>query len=369
MCLQQRRCIIAPYMLEQVVVRGTAAQRAWARHELQLDRAPRTRRGARQLSRGASVAARRPGGTAERTIYDAHRSHDDPPHGRRMRAEGWPATGDIAVDEAYDGLGATYDLFWQEYGRNSIDDAGIALHAYVHYGVQYGNAFWDGAGMLFGDGDSTIIARTTQAVDVIGHELTHGVVARTARLDDYGQAGALHESICDVFGSLVRQRALGHTAVEASWLIGEGVLAPAIAGVALRSLRAPGTAYDDALVGADPQPAHMRDYLVDEMIDGGSHANSGIPNHAFYLASLRIGGYAWERTGRVWYETICDETIRNDIGFAGFAERTVTTADRLYGVGSSESEAILEAWREVGVLHENEPRVVGAGTLDSPHEP
>ncbi len=175
MCL----CIIAPYMLEQVVVRGTTAQRAWARHELQLDRAPRARRGARQLARGAAIAARRPGGVPERTIYDAHRSHDDPPHGRRMRAEGWPPTGDIAVDEAYDGLGATYDLFWQEYGRNSIDDAGIALHAYVHYGVHYGNAFWDGAGMLFGDGDGTIVGRTTQAVDVIGHELTHGVIART----------------------------------------------------------------------------------------------------------------------------------------------------------------------------------------------
>jgi Zn-dependent metalloprotease len=365
MCLQQRRCIIAPYMLEQVVVRGTAAQRAWARHELQLDRAPRARRGARQLSRVASISARRPGGTPERTVYDAHRSHDDPPHGRRMRAEGWPATGDIAVDEAYEGLGATYDLFWEEYGRNSIDDAGVALHAYVHFGVQYGHAFWDGAGMLFGDGDGTIIARTTKAVDVIGHELTHGVIARTAQLDDDGQAGALHESICDVFGSLVRQRASRHTAVEASWLIGEGVLAPAIAGVALRSLRAPGTAYDDALVGADPQPAHMRDYRIDD----GSHANSGIPNHAFYLASIRLGGNAWERAGRVWYETICDATIPHDIGFAAFAARTVATADRLYGAGSSESEAIGEAWREVGVLHQADPRTVGAGTLESPREP
>jgi Zn-dependent metalloprotease len=311
MCLQQRRCIIAPYMLEQVVVRGTAAQRAWARHELQLDRAPRARRGARQLSRGA------------------------------------------------------YDLFWEEYGRNSIDDAGIALHAYVHYGVQYGNAFWDGAGMLFGDGDGTIIARTTKAIDVIGHELTHGVIARTAQLDHDGQAGALHESICDVFGSLVRQRASRHTAVEASWLIGEGVLAPAIAGVALRSLRAPGTAYDDALVGADPQPAHMRGYLT---IDGSSHANAGIPNHAFYLASVHLGGNAWERAGRVWYETICDATIPHDIGFAAFAARTVATADRLYGAGSGESEAIGEAWREVGVLQRADPRTVGAATLESPRE-
>jgi Zn-dependent metalloprotease len=369
MCCDSRRCIIAPYMLEELAVRGSAAQRAWARHELQLDRAPRARRAVRQLSRGASIAARRPGGTIERTIYDSHRSHADPPHGRRVRAEGWPPTGDATADEAYDGLGATYDLFWHEYGRNSLDDAGIALTAYVHFGVQYGNAFWDGASMLFGDGDGTIVGRTTQAVDVIGHELTHGVLARTARLDYHGEAGALNESICDVFGSLVRQRVLQHTAVEASWLIGEGVLAPAIAGQALRSLRAPGTAYDDALVGADPQPAHMRDYVHATTVDGGIHANSGIPNHAFYLAAVRLGGYAWERAGRVWYEAICDEAITPDAGFEQFARLTVATAERLYGEGAAEPQAIGEAWCEVGVLPEPQPSPAGAGSLETPHEP
>jgi Zn-dependent metalloprotease len=365
MCCDSRRCIIAPYMLEQLAVRGSAAQRAWARHELQLDRAPRGRRGVRQLSRGASIAARRPGGAPERTIYDSHRSHADPPHGRRVRAEGWPPTGDLTADEAYDGLGATYDLFWHEYGRNSIDDAGIALTAYVHFGVHYGNAFWDGAAMLFGDGDGTIVGRTTQAIDVVGHELTHGVLARTARLDYHGEAGALNESICDVFGSLARQRVLRHTAVEASWLIGEGVLARGIAGIALRSLRAPGTAYDDALVGADPQPAHMRDYVV----DGDIHANSGIPNHAFYRAAVTLGGYAWERAGRIWYEAICDETIARDSDFEQFARLTVATAERLYGEGSSEPTAIADAWREVGVLPEAQPSAASASTLESPREP
>ncbi|MEO9174522.1 MAG: M4 family metallopeptidase [Gaiellales bacterium] len=354
-------------MLEQLAVRGSAAQRAWARHELQVDRAARARRGERQLSRRTSISVRRPGGSPERTIYDSHRSHADPPHGRRVRAEGWPRTGDAAVDEAYDGMGATYDLLWQEYGRNSLDDAGIALTAYVHFGVQYGNAFWDGAGMLFGDGDGTIVGRTTQAIDVIGHELTHGLLARTARLDYLGESGALNESICDVFGSLVRQRVMGHTAVEASWLIGEGVLAPGVAGLALRSLRAPGTAYDDALVGADPQPSHMRDYVS---IDGSIHANSGIPNHAFYLAAVRLGGHAWERAGRVWYESICDEAIAHDTGFEQFAQLTIATAERLYGDGSPEPDAIGAAWRAVGVLSGAQPAATaGASALESPQEP
>jgi Zn-dependent metalloprotease len=333
-------------MLEQVAVRGSTAQRAWAQRELERDRATRTRRLGRQLARMASVSARRPGGTPERTIYDAHRSHDDPPHGRCVRAEGWPATGDAQANDVYDGLGAAYNLFWEVYGRNSIDDAGMSIHAYVHFGVGYGNAFWDGQQMLFGDGDGTIVGRTTQTIDVIAHELTHGVVSRTANLDYHGQAGSLHESICDVFGSLVKQRSLGHTAVEADWLIGEGVLGRGIKGVALRSLRAPGTAYDDALIGSDPQPSAMDEYVA----ESGIHMNSGIPNHAFYLAAVKIGGHAWERAGRVWYEALCDDTLAHDADFARFAELTVATAARLYGEGSDEAAAIGEAWQAVGVL-------------------
>jgi Zn-dependent metalloprotease len=350
MCLDHPRCVVAPYMLEQVAARGTVAQRAWANHALERDRATRARRGMRHIPRGASVMARRPGGMRARTIYDAHRSHDDPPHGRCVRAEGWPPCGDAVANEAYDALGATYDLFWEVYGRNSIDDAGMALHAYVHFGVRYGNALWDGQAILFGDGDELIVGHTTRAVDVVAHELTHGVVARTASLDYHGQSGALNESICDVFGSLVKQRVLGHTAVEADWLIGEGLLGRRIEGIALRSLRAPGTAYDDALVGADPQPATMSDYVESERIDGDIHANSGIPNHAFYLASIGVGGRAWERTGRVWYEALCDESLAHDADFAQFANLTVTTAARLFGDGSREADTIGAAWQAVGVL-------------------
>jgi Zn-dependent metalloprotease len=351
-------------MLEQVAEQGSAAQRAWAQHELQRDQLRVVRRAARLAAGSASILARRPGGTLERTIYDAHRSHDDPPHGRRVRHEGWPPVGDEQANEVYDALGATCALFWEEYGRNSIDDAGMALHAYVHFGVSYGNAFWDGQELLVGDGDGTIIGRMTKAVDIIGHELTHGIVARTARLDYRGQAGSLHESICDVFGSLVKQRERAQTAVEADWLIGEGVLARGIKGTALRSLRAPGTAYDDPLIGADPQPSHMSQ-LVSSGPDGGVHVNAGIPNHAFYLASIKIGGNAWERSGRVWYETLCDPALERDADFARFAELTVATARRIYGDGSHELGSIQEAWQAVGV-DVPEPSLTHAATADAP---
>jgi Zn-dependent metalloprotease len=363
-----RRFVAAPYMLEQVAERGSVAQRAWARHELQRDQVRIVRRAARQAAGSASILARRPGGTHERTIYDSHRSHDDPPHGRRVRFEGWPAIGDEQANSVYDALGATSDLFWHEYGRNSIDDAGMALHAYVHFGVSYGNAFWDGQELLVGDGDGTIIGRLAHCVDVIGHELTHGVVARTAKLDYRGQAGSLQESICDVFGSLVKQRVRDHTAVEADWLIGEGVLARGINGSALRSLRAPGTAYDDPLIGADPQPAHVSE-LVTSGADGGVHVNAGIPNHAFYLASVKIGGHPWEHSGRIWYETLTDKELERDADFARFAELTLANARRLYGDGAREVDAVGEAWHAVGVLDASPLSLRAGCSTDAAGEP
>ena len=99
-------------------------------------------------------------------------------------------------------------------------------------------------------------------------------------------------------------------------------------------MKAPGTAYDDPLVGKDPQPGHMDDYVETIRDNGGVHINSGIPNHAFYLAATAIGGYAWEVTGRIWYEALRDPALRPDSGFAAFARLTVVAAERLQGQGS-----------------------------------
>ncbi|MFJ8637451.1 M4 family metallopeptidase [Streptomyces sp. NPDC093568] len=105
-----------------------------------------------------------------------------------------------------------------------------------------------------------------------------------------GEQGALHTSIADVFGQLAKQYTLNQGVEEADWICGAGLLAPAINGVGLRSLKAPGTAYDDRILRQDPQPAHMCNYVRTRKDQGGIHINSGIPNHAFYLVAERLGG-------------------------------------------------------------------------------
>src|SRR5262249_51199346 len=200
--------------------------------------------------------------------------------GNLARAEGQEAVGDESVNEAYDGLGATFDFYLTAYQRNSIDDHGLPLVASVHYDQNYDNAFWNGQQMVFGDGDGQIFNRFTSSVDVIGHELTHGVTGSEVNLIYLRQSGALNESVSDVFGSLVKQYALNPTASEGDWPIGAGLLT--FEGQALRSMKAPGTAYDNQLMGKDPQPATMAGYVQTAEDNGGVHTNSGIPNHTFY---------------------------------------------------------------------------------------
>ena len=102
------------------------------------------------------------------------------------------------VNEAYDGLGATYDFFRQVYGRNSLDGNGMRLDAIVHYGDGFNNAFWDGQRMVFGDGNGELFTTFTRSLDVIAHELAHGVTEFTAGLEYHKQPGALNESMSDV---------------------------------------------------------------------------------------------------------------------------------------------------------------------------
>ncbi len=166
--------------------------------------------------------------------------------------------------------------------------------------------------MVFGDGDGSIFVGFTKSLDVIGHELTHGVSAEEAKgLEYHDQPGALNESISDVFGSMVKQYALGQDATQADWLIGNDILGPDFHGVALRSMAAPGTAYDDPQLGKDPQPATMAQYVQTQNDNGGVHINSGIPNKAFHDAAVALGGNAWETAGKVWYAALLDADGRH----------------------------------------------------------
>jgi hypothetical protein len=266
--------------------------------------------------------------------------------GTVVRSYGEPATGDLAVDEAYAGVAASLALFAEVFGRASYDGRGAPVIATVHYERDYDNAFWDGRQLVFGDGDGKVFDRFTKPVDVLGHEFTHAVTQYTAALTYAGQSGALNESVSDVFASCLKQRLLGQGAAEADWLIGAGLFLPSVQGRALRSMSAPGTAYDDPVLGKDPQVGAMADYVETGSDNGGVHLNSGIPNRAFYLAATALGGPSWETAGPVWYAALTSG-IGADTDFAGFAAACVAAAGQ---VSPTALEAVRSAWTEVGVL-------------------
>lgn len=338
------RCfIVPPDLLHRVARTGTPSDRDAALRTLAIDATIRTQRVHTSLVRPVLPPAVGTPGNPHRTIFDAHHLSD--PNARAVvRDEGQPAVPDQSVDEAYDALGDTYSLYWDVFKRNSIDGAGMDMLGEVHYSSGYDNAFWDGERMIFGDGDGRLFTGFTGAIDVVGHELTHGVTQFTANLHYLGQPGALNESISDVFGSLVKQYHLGQSAQQADWLIGAGILGPAMHGVALRSMKAPGTAYE-----GDAQPGTMAGYVHTMEDNGGVHTNSGIPNHAFYLAATALGGNAWEAPGAIWYGTLTGGQLGASSSFGDFAKATVATATRLFGDGSKEAAAVAGSWAQVGV--------------------
>jgi Zn-dependent metalloprotease len=341
--------IVPPHIIEALARNGSEEERNAALDTLSIDTSLRNARLILGISEAAQVEPVAVGSTREnRIIYDAQNNSNLP--GIKRRGEGEPPTADVAVNEAYDGLGGTWSLYWNVYNRNSIDNNGMDLIGTIHYGTSYDNAFFNGSQMVFGDGDGVIFNRFTISIEIMGHELTHGVTAATANLAYQGQSGALNESISDVFGSLVKQyNAVPQlTAAQADWLIGAGLFAAGVNGVALRSMKAPGTAYNDSrLGGKDPQPDNMSGYVNTMSDNGGVHLNSGIPNRAFYLVAMALGGYAWEKAGHIWYITLLDSRLSTTASFVEFAKLTADNAVRLYG--QAEQDAVIAAWATVGI--------------------
>lgn len=354
-------CAIPPYMLEKIIEAGTQKQKEKAKKTIAL---AGQMRGQRQSIADITLKSKAVGGEKNRRVYNAQNLNVLP--GILMRSEGDPATGDKHVDEAYDGAGATYDLYHQVFERNSINNSGMEIISTVRYLGGYDNAFWNGAQMVYGEGDEDlpeadrIFNRFTVALDIIGHELTHGVTQHEANLVYQNQPGALNESFSDVFGSLVKQRVKNQTAADADWIIGEGLFTANVTGVGIRSMKNPGTAYNDPLIGKDPQPGHMNDFVVTTSDHGGVHINSGIPNRAFYLAAIQIGGYAWEKAGKIWYVTLRDK-LKADSNFEDAANLTYEVAGDLYGKKSAEQNAVKNAWEKVGMPIKLEERK-GCGT-------
>lgn len=343
-------CFVPPHILKNIVANGTPSQKNLAIDTLKLSAQMRGQRQA--LADFTAATFRVAVGGKDRVIYDARNGSNLP--GTVVRKEGEAPTADVTANEAYDGSGVTYDLFNNVYQRNSIDGNGMRLDSTVHYRQGYDNAFWDGEQMVYGDGDEDLPAderlfnRFTIALDIIGHELTHGVTQFEAKLQYFQQPGALNESMSDVFGSLVKQYRLQQLAGEADWIIGAGLLTGNVNGVGIRSMKEPGSAYDDPVLGKDPQPGHMRDYVNTINDNGGVHINSGIPNRAFYITAVELGGFAWERAGQIWYVTLRDKLTAGS-RFQDCANLTYQTAGQLFGAGSIEQQAVRKGWAEVGL--------------------
>lgn len=346
-------CIIPPYILEKILLKGDEKQREIALRQIKQANFMRLRRVSFSESIETIKKIVTPGVDAHsqrlvRRIYSADNLEFLP--GRLVRNEGDPESGDCAVDEVYEGVGNTWKFYKEIYKRNSIDDRGMEIKAVVHYGDMLNNAFWDGEQLIFGDGDGIIFGSFTSDLDIIAHEFTHGVIQYEANLKYWFQSGALNESLADIFASLTKQYTLNQDVKEADWLIGENVLLGE--NYALRSLKAPGEAYlNHPILGDDPQPKTMDEYEeLDPWNDnGGVHLNSGIPNFAFYLSAYEIGGYAWEKAGKIWYRALCDK-FSSETNFFQAATATLQVARELFGSGSLEEKAIERAWKEVKVI-------------------
>jgi Zn-dependent metalloprotease len=301
---------------------------------------------------GAGQASR----TYYRTIFDAGSGMMLP--GKQLRKEGGKPVKDTAANEAYDNTGIALDFYLKVFGRRSIDNQGMKVESAVHFGENFGNAMWTGDRMIYGDGDQHV-SGFTAALDIIAHELTHGVMqylvpgglgvfkvpfkerefkAQTHALK--GQSGALNESFSDVFGSMVKQWHAGQSVTQANWLLGEHMLAPQY-GKAIRSLKDPGnrklTWYEDDQFKT-----------MDHYTDGADvHDSSGIPNHAFYLAAKKLGGFSWEKAGLIWYEAFAKLTPQ--ASFLDAATATSQVAALRFGNASKEYAAVTAAWQTVKV--------------------
>jgi Zn-dependent metalloprotease len=339
-------CALPSRLLEHVASKAGESHAARiAEHQRTSDRI----RSDRPLRAEKPGAATSPAGR-QRFVYDAGGVEQLP--GRLVRKEGAGASKDAAVNQAYDNVGITLDFFAKVFGRDSLDGRGMSVDASVHYGERFSNAMWTGREMLFGDGDGIHILGFTHSLDIVAHELTHAVTQHSIpgglgqrrkgkKVELAGQAGALNESISDVFASMVKQWHGKQDVTKADWLLGQGILAPEL-GRAVRSLKDPGKhsrTYD-----GDDQVGDMGAYVQ----GGDVHANSGIPNHAFYLAAHALGGHSWEHAGRAWYEAI--PLLKPQSTFTDAARATIECAGRLFGGTSKEQHAVQAAWEKVKVL-------------------
>lgn len=280
----------------------------------------------------------------------------------------WNSSPQRAGVDAHYGAMKTYDYFLNVHGRRGVDgnqgpgsytaaaNSSIRLlSSRVHYGNNYNNAFWDGTYMTYGDGDGTTFTPLV-TLDICGHEMTHGVIERTANLTYSGESGALNESFADVFGAMVELYTRGGSSTADTWKIGEQAYTPNTAGDALRYMDDPHKAPNRGFT-ADDDPDHYAERYTGTADNGGVHINSGIGNKAFYLVAVggthhrsgvTVTGIGTTKAARIWYRALT-YYMTSGTNFAGARTATLNAATDLYGSSSVEYNTVATAWCAVGV--------------------
>ena len=242
--------------------------------------------------------------------------------------------------------GTVYDFYKGMFSRNSLDNAGMTLLSFVNYGRVYNGAFWDGYEMVYGDGDGIQFANLSGDLDVVGHEMTHGVISNTANFTYSGQSGALDESMADLFGVLIETYEKYHVMTKGTgawvfnpedWVIGDQIYTPGIAGDSLRNL------IDPQECG---QPDNMSGYVVTSSDSGGVHTNSGIPNRAAASIAEDIG---MEKTARIYYRAMSLYMTPSTDFVQAYNYLHQAAAD-LYGENGAEARAVDRAFAETGII-------------------
>lgn len=261
--------------------------------------------------------------------------------------------------DAHFGAETTYDYYKNVHGRNSIDNAGFALNSYVHYGTNYVNAFWDGSKMTYGDGSGSVLPLT--AMDVCGHEITHGLTTRTANLTYSNESGALNEGFSDIFGTAIEFYS-NPTTYTPNWTIGERM------NFTIRNMANPKQYGDpDTYKGTNWVPSGGSD-------NGGVHTNSGVLNYWFYLLTVgksgtndfnfnyAVQGIGLDKAAKIAFRTLTVYLTASST-FSSARTWSIQAATDLYGAASNEVAQVKNAWCAVNVVCGNQPPTV---TLTSP---
>jgi Zn-dependent metalloprotease len=252
--------------------------------------------------------------------------------GNFMRGETMPPVADEDINTAHDHAGIVYDYFYNMYGRDSIDGHGMPITSTIHFAEGYNNAFWDGTQMVYGDGDGWLFDPLARALDVVGHELAHGITERTARLYYSQQPGALNESFSDIFGMLID---------SANWDIGEKIYTPSVPNDALRSAADPTRYGDPAVWGEYLRASGSND-------NGAIHSNSGILNHTAYEIATALGR---AKTGHIFYRTLTQKLTANS-DFLVTRNLTILACQELIGtvgITARDCEDVRMAFIRAGI--------------------